>query len=269
MDMAEQTFQTPLIDPALAEASGGPALLGTQLAMPGSRRTARHQHARGQLLGAHTGLLRIEVGNTHWLLPAGHVAWLPPQHPHALSSIGSFDGWSLYFNKESCAGLPTAPRIFQPSDLLQVAVPRALHWCGQALDAGQQRLAGVIIDEIAAGTPLPLALQQPSDRRLRRIAAALARVPHDTRTVEDWAAASGLSSRSLARRWQAETNMTLTRWRQRLRVLLALPRLLAGESVTTVALSLGYDTPSAFIAVFKREMGVTPARYADGNTSQR
>ncbi|MNN97932.1 DNA-binding transcriptional regulator AraC [compost metagenome] len=63
--------------------------------------------------------------------------------------------------------------------------------------------------------------------------------------------------------------MTLTRWRQRLRVLLALPRLLAGESVTTVALSLGYDTPSAFIAVFKREMGVTPARYADGNASQR
>jgi AraC-like DNA-binding protein/quercetin dioxygenase-like cupin family protein len=269
MDMAKQTAQTPLIDPALADASGGPALLGTQLAMPGSRRTARHQHARGQLLGAHTGLLRIEAGDIHWLLPAGHVAWLPPQHPHALSSIGSFDGWSLYFSREACAGLPTTPRIFQPSDLLQVAVPRALRWSGQALDAVQQRLAGVIIDEIAAGTPLPLALQQPGDRRLRRIASALARAPHDTRSVEDWAAASGLSSRSLARRWQAETNMTLTHWRQRLRVLLALPRLLAGEPVTTVALSLGYDTPSSFIAVFKREMGVTPARYGGGNASLR
>ena len=202
--MAEQTVQTPLIDPALADAREGPALFGTQLAMPGARRTARHQHARGQLLGAHTGLLRIEAGDIHWLLPAGHVAWLPPQHPHALSSIGSFDGWSLYFSREACAGLPTTPRIFQPSDLLQVAVPRALQWSGQALDAVQQRLAGVIIDEIAAGTPLPLALQQPSDRRLRRIASALARAPHDTRSVEDWAAASGLSSRSLARRWQAE-----------------------------------------------------------------
>jgi AraC-like DNA-binding protein len=58
--------------------------------------------------------------------------------------------------------------------------------------------------------------------------------------------------------------MTLSQWRQRLRVLLALPRLLAGEPVISVALSLGYDTPSAFIAVFKREMGVTPARYAEG-----
>ena len=58
--------------------------------------------------------------------------------------------------------------------------------------------------------------------------------------------------------------MTLGHWRQRLRVLLSLPRLLAGEPVTRVALSMGYDTPSAFITVFKREMGVTPARYGEG-----
>ena len=51
----------------------------------------------------------------------------------------------------------------------------------------------------------------------------------------------------------------------RLRVLLSLPRLLAGEPVISVALSMGYDTPSAFITVFKREMGVTPARYAKGD----
>ena len=58
--------------------------------------------------------------------------------------------------------------------------------------------------------------------------------------------------------------MPLSHWRQRLRVLLALPRLLAGATVIDVALSMGYDTPSAFIAVFKREMGVTPARYGAG-----
>jgi len=47
-------------------------------------------------------------------------------------------------------------------------------------------------------------------------------------------------------------------------VLLSLPRLLAGERVISVALSMGYDTPSSFINVFKREMGVTPARYSEG-----
>lgn len=139
--------------------------------------------------------------------------------------------------------LPTTPCIFQPSTLLQAATVRALQWQHRALDTAQERLAGVIADEITASTPLPLALPQPRDRRLRRIAAALARAPHDNRSIEGWAANSGLSSRSLARHWLAETHMTLGQWRQRLRVLLALPRLLMGESVISVALSMGYDTP--------------------------
>ncbi|MDT3432474.1 helix-turn-helix transcriptional regulator [Stenotrophomonas maltophilia] len=262
--MADQTSPA-LIDPALANAEGDPLVMASQLRVPGRRRTARHQHVRGQLLGAHHGLLRIEAGDLHWLLPAGHVAWIPPLLPHALLGAEAFDGWSLYFNAEACMDLPAVPRIFQPNVLLQAAMMRALSWPHQALDAAQVRLAGVIADEIAASTPLPLALPQPQDRRLRRIAAALARSPDDLRSVEAWAAASGLSSRSLARRWQAETGMTLSQWRQRLRVLLSLPRLLAGEPVINVALLMGYDTPSSFINVFKREMGVTPARYAKGD----
>jgi AraC-like DNA-binding protein len=37
--------------------------------------------------------------------------------------------------------------------------------------------------------------------------------------------------------------------------------LAADEPVTTVALELGYDNVSAFIAMFKRAMGTTPSRY--------
>ncbi|WP_294992594.1 helix-turn-helix transcriptional regulator [uncultured Stenotrophomonas sp.] len=262
--MADQT-STGLIDPALADAAEGPELLAAELRLQRPRRTPRHQHARGQLLGAHSGLLRIEIGDLHWLLPAGHIAWIPPALPHALASTAAFDGWSLYFSASACSRLPAVPRIVQPGALLQAAVLRALQWPHLALDAAQTRLAGVIADEINASPPLPLALAQPRDRRLRRIAAALARAPHDNRSLEDWAAANGLSSRSLARIWQAETQMTPNQWRQRLRVLLALPRLLAGEPVTRVALSMGYDTPSAFIALFKREMGITPARYGKGD----
>lgn len=263
MNMADKTLPA-LIDPALADAGDGPAVLSSQLRASGRRRTARHRHVRGQLLGAHHGVLRIEAGDLQWLLPAGHVAWIPPFMPHALVEAEEFDGWSLYFSTAACVELPATPRIFQPSVLLQAATARALRWPHRVLEAAQERLAGVIADEITASTPLPLALPQPRDRRLRRIAAALARAPRDSRSIDDWAASSGLSSRSLARHWLAETGMTLGQWRQRLRVLLALPRLLSGEPVISVALSMGYNTPSAFIAVFKREMGVTPARYGEG-----
>ena len=74
------------------------------------------------------------------------------------------------------AGAPFA----RDNALLQAATARALQWPHAPLDAAQARLAGVIADEIAASTPLPLALPQPRDRRLGRIAAALARAPHAT-----------------------------------------------------------------------------------------
>ena len=41
----------------------------------------------------------------------------------------------------------------------------------------------------------------------------------------------------------------------------ALEMLAASTPVTTIALSLGYDNVSAFIAMFRRVHGVTPARY--------
>jgi len=40
----------------------------------------------------------------------------------------------------------------------------------------------------------------------------------------------------------------------------ALERLAAGDAVTRVALELGYQSPSAFIAMFKRAFGVPPSR---------
>ncbi|VTU14829.1 DNA gyrase inhibitor [Variovorax sp. SRS16] len=40
----------------------------------------------------------------------------------------------------------------------------------------------------------------------------------------------------------------------------ALEQLAAGEPVTRIALDLGHENVSAFIAMFRRTFGVTPAR---------
>ena len=60
---------------------------------------------------------------------------------------------------------------------------------------------------------------------------------------------------------RAETGMTLGRWRQQLRLVEALRRLAAGQAVTSVALDVGYESPSAFVSVFRRTFGTTPGRY--------
>jgi len=55
--------------------------------------------------------------------------------------------------------------------------------------------------------------------------------------------------------------MTFNDWRQRLKVLRGIALLEGGHPVKDAAIELGYVTPSAFIAMFRRHMGMTPQEY--------
>jgi AraC-like DNA-binding protein len=55
--------------------------------------------------------------------------------------------------------------------------------------------------------------------------------------------------------------MPFGQWRRLARLHAALPRLAAGQAVGIVARHVGYETPSAFVAAFRRETGFTPAAY--------
>lgn len=55
--------------------------------------------------------------------------------------------------------------------------------------------------------------------------------------------------------------MSPARWVQQARLLHAVTLLAAGTPVTAVAGALGYATPSAFTAMFRRTLGTTPSGY--------
>ena len=55
--------------------------------------------------------------------------------------------------------------------------------------------------------------------------------------------------------------MTFMTWRQQACLVMALPRLAAGERVTSVAMALGYDNPAALTAMFQRTLGASPRAY--------
>jgi AraC-like DNA-binding protein len=61
--------------------------------------------------------------------------------------------------------------------------------------------------------------------------------------------------------FDAETGMSFGRWRTQARMRAALELLAEGAPVTTVARRVGYVTPSAFVAVFRRAFGVSPRMY--------
>jgi AraC-like DNA-binding protein len=73
-----------------------------------------------------------------------------------------------------------------------------------------------------------------------------------------------ISTRTLYRRFLRETGITFARWKQQARLLESIRRLAQGVPVTTVAVDLGYDSPSAFSTMFRRALGVAPRTFSSG-----
>lgn len=249
-----------LINPEYADMLDG-QLIAVAAQQDDVRITGIHSHARGQLLGAMKGLLSVETPNNKWVVPATHAVWIPPDMPHAFRSYGTFEGWSIYVAPSACIEIPSKPFIISTAGLLREAVLRALTWGTSPLNAAEQRIAKIILDEIQRIPHEALGLSLPKDVRLLKIAQALVNDPADQRTLAEWADWVGIAPRSMTRRFVTETGFTFTEWRQRIRLLKGLEKLALGQSVTSISLELGYDNISAFIAVFKRTFGITPGRY--------
>ncbi|MCO1373409.1 helix-turn-helix transcriptional regulator [Burkholderia multivorans] len=256
-------MSTPLLPARLVLGDDGPFVAAAVLTQRDARTTAPHAHARGQLVGALSGLLSIGLDDQDWVVPAIHAIWIPPHCRHGLQSFGPFSGWSVFVAEARCGALPSEPRAIRTTPLLREAVRRAASWDGSALDAAQTRIAEVIVDEIAAADAQSLGLVRPRDPRLVRITDALAADLADNRRLEDWARWAGLGARTLSRRFVAETGLTFAQWRQQARLMRALEKVADGVPVTTIALDLGYENVSAFIDMFRRALGTTPGKYGE------
>ena len=246
----------------------GPCLVARAGVERSARVTPPHRHPEGQLFGATRGVLTVGTDAGLWVVPASHAVWVPPHHRHSLRSHGPFDGSSVSVAESACADLPAEACAIRCSGLLREAVARAATWDGGPPDAPRQRIADLILDEIRAAPRDTPGLPLPVDARLMRIARALLADLADPRGLAAWAAHGAVSPRTLSRRFLAETGFTFADWRQRARLMRATELLAAGTSVTTIALDLGYDNVSAFIAMFRRQHGITPARFLDSRQAR-
>jgi AraC-like DNA-binding protein len=220
-----------------------------------------HRHPRGQLCGSLRGLLSLGLEEGVWVVPATHAVWLPPNHLHSGRSHGPFHGWSAYVAEDACHDLPARPCAVRTSGLLKEAVLRASTWNAADWSRQKMHVAEVILDEIRDLPVEPFGLPLPMDARLQRIAQALIADPTDERDLEAWADWAAVSSRTVSRRFVAETGFNFTAWRQRARLMRSLELLAEDVPVQTIALDLGYSTASAFINLFKRTFGETPSAY--------
>jgi AraC-like DNA-binding protein len=220
-----------------------------------------HTHPWDQLIYASSGVMTVRTAAGSWVVPSHRSVWVPAEVEHSIVMSGSVAMRTLYFSV-GLARLAPECRAVDVTPLLRELILRAV--ARSPLLHGvpaHERLFGLLLDELVALPTAPLELAMPRDPRALCVANVLVADPAGSRPLHALAAQAGSSVRTIERLFQVETGLTLDQWRRRSRVVEALRLLAAGESVTNVALAVGYSTPSAFTAMFRQETGVTPGRY--------
>ncbi|HTD51703.1 MAG TPA: helix-turn-helix transcriptional regulator [Thermoanaerobaculia bacterium] len=224
-----------------------------------------HSHDWNQLVYASEGVMSVHTAHGTWVVPPDRAVWVPAGVEHWEDMSGRVTVRSLYFAAKLSHALPSECRAVNVPPLLRELILHTIRLGLLHQDVPREaRLAGILLDQLEALPAVPLQLPMPRDPRARIFAGLLERHPGAVRKLTAFAREVGASRRTLERLFRAETHLTLGRWRQRLRLIHALRHLATGRSVTRVALDLGYDSPSAFVAMFKRELGTTPGRYFRG-----
>jgi len=223
-----------------------------------------HAHQRGQLLYASTGVVSAVTDRGSWVVPPQRALWIPPGVPHEVHMSGEVSTRSVYVRREAAdaAGLPAHCQVIAVSPLLHALLMEAVDLpLEYTLDGRDGRVMALLLDEIRAMPTLPLNTPLPDEPRLRKLCRALLAAPALEIDVDAMAHKAGMSRRHFTRLFRRQTGMSFAAWRQQACLISAMPRLAAGETVTAVAMDLGYDNPAAFTTMFKRAFGAPPLAY--------
>ena len=226
-----------------------------------------HSHPRGQLLWAMNGVIKVTSHACVWVVPPSHAVWIPGGLPHRMETETDAEMLNLYIDPSRPVRKGKGPRgegcaVLELTPLARELIRRLdVQDCSAPFDAALMRFAEVILDELESLHEAPLSLPGGQDPRLVRLTRYLVENPADQRPLAELALLAGASPRTLERLFRNETGLPFRQWRSRLRLLHAIEALNTGQSSTSIAWSLGWRSPSAFVAAFREQFGTTPQKF--------
>ena len=222
-----------------------------------------HRHRLAQVVYPLRGAVSVETEAGTWIVTTLSAVAIPPWSLHRVAAHGNASLRSVFVDPDVYPDLVPALVTLHVSDLLHELIREAGRYY---TDIGDDDLTRGVVALIAQLLPtMPTAPSSMFVPRVEHPLLALATrrcvdEPGVSVSVETLAHDAGLSPRHFSRLFKAETGMSFTTWRALLQVQHATVQLARGDSVTRVAMDLGYSSTSAFIEMFKRQTGRTPGR---------
>lgn len=225
-----------------------------------------HAHRRGQFAFASCGAISVSTATANWLVPPQRACWLPAGMTHEMTMSGSVTMLNAFVSDQAVrmAGLPVHCGVYAVSPLLKQLLNDAVDLPALYDDEGRAgKLMALLVAEIAIMPELSLNAPLPADPRLARVCRRLFAEPSIAVEVDEAAAEAGMSRRTFTRLFRTQSGVGFGEWRRQVCLLAAIERLSLGQPVTRVALDLGYASPSACTAAFRRVLGETPSQYVE------
>ncbi len=208
------------------------------------------------LLFAHSGLFTALTETQAWTVPTHRALCVPDGTRVRIDTARRTAMRCLYLD----AGLDILGgglRVVNLSPLSRELVTYAVTAAPMHLDTpAAEATITLLADRLADESDAPVHLPLPTDPVAMQVAAAIMSEP--ALGLDDHLLVANASRRTLERRFSTETRMSLGQWRRRARILAAVAQLGQGNSVTQVAVTVGYASPSSFVSAFRAELGSPP-----------
>lgn len=219
-----------------------------------------HTHPWNQFVYATSGTLMVTLEQARYVITPEHAIWIPTGVRHTTTALSDVEFRNLYIGDLPDIGMPDECSVLAVSPLLQALIIE-LEKVAQGGSNYRDHLDAVILHQLRRLQKLDFFLPWPHDLQLRAICESLYARPDDPREIQELASGAGMSPRTLARHFKAQTGMSLRVWRHRLRVFRAVEWLSANRRVTDIALELGFNSAAAFTFAFRTEMGCSPTQW--------
>lgn len=226
-----------------------------------------HSHQRAQLLYARAGVMSVVTDQSTIAVPPQRALWMNAGVRHEVSCRSRVSLRTLYIDPVADRHRHKPCHLIEVSPFLRALIIEAVNFDqSRPMNERESMIVKLLLEEIWYMPRAPYQVLMPRDERLAKACHLITENVANDIGLDEIAGVACMSRRAFTRLFRKETGMSFSVWRQQMRLMEALSLMEGGQSITSTAYSVGYNSPSAFSAAFHRTFGMSPSDHRGGQS---